>query len=157
MSTAVQVEYPSNSAFSGSSQVNIGPFFISDVNKLLRHEVRGQVNFQAESVSDMIVIANLGLWAVQWVPTGDSPSDIVSTVDGPQFPIREQMGTKDLISTWAPTADAAALMVSYGLVSFWAGQLPVGRSIDLYLSVKPPSGTGLGNANLFASLRTWWS
>lgn len=157
MSTSVQVEYPSESAFSGSAQVNMGPFFISDVVKLLRHEVRGQVNFQAESVEDTIVIANLGLWAVQWVPTGNSPSDIVTTVDGPQFPIRQQMGTADLISTWAPTADAAALMVSYGLVASWGGQLPVGRSIDLYLSVKPPSGTGLGNANLFASLRTWWS
>ena len=157
MPTEQQVEYPSTSAFSGSSQLDLGPFFISDVGKLLRHEVRGQVNFQGASVTDMGVAANTALWAVQWVPHGDSPSNIVTTIDGPQFPIREQMGTTDLSPIWAPTADAAAVLASFGLYSFWAGQLVVNQSIDLYLSVKAPNGASLPNANLFASLRTWWS
>jgi hypothetical protein len=153
----VQTEYPSSSAFSGTGQLDLGPFFISDVGKLLRHEVRGQVNSQGQSLTDMGVAANFGLWAVQWVPAGDSPSNIVTTVDGPQFPIREQMGTMDLITSWAPTSADGAVLASFGLRSFWAGQLPVNQSIDLYLSVKTPSGSAMFNSNLFASLRTWWS
>ena len=153
----VQTEYPSTSAFSGTSQLDLGPLFISDVNKLLRHEVRGQLNIQGQSVLDNGVNANVALWAVQWVPAGDSPSNIVTTVDGPQFPIREQMGTIDTLAVYAPTADSGAMFVAYGLKSFWAGQLPVAQSIDLYLSVKAPTGVSLANFNLFASLRTWWA
>lgn len=157
MSTPVQTEYPSSGSFSGSAQVNFGPFFISGVHKLLRHEVRGQMNAQGVSLTDMGVAANQVLWAVQWVPTGDSPSNIVTTVDGPQFPIREQLGTSDLSTAWAPTTSDGVVLASFGLRSFWAGQLAVNQSIDLYLSVKTPNGSAIANSNLFASLRTWWS
>lgn len=157
MSVKTQVEYPSVGSFSGTSQLNIGPFFISNVVKLLRHEVRGQLNSQGSALSSTSVFANTALWAVQWVPHGNSPSNIISTVDGPQFPIREQMGTIDEAIAWAPSSSAGAVLNSYGLVSFWAGQLPVNQSIDLYLSVNTPTGVGLSNCNLFASLRTWWS
>lgn len=152
-----QVEYPSSGSFSGTGQLNLGPFFISDVVKLLRHEVRGQLNQQGQNGSDTAVLANEPLWAVQWVPAGNSPSDIVTTIDGPQFPIREQMGTIDLITTFAPDTADAAFFHSYGLRSFWAGQLVVNQSVDLYLSVKTPDGVAIPNSNLFASLRTWWS
>lgn len=157
MPTSVQTEYPSSGSFSGSGQFDFGPFFIDSVVKLLRHEVRGQVNYQAVTAGDTSVQANKLLWAVQWVPSGDSPSDIVTTVDGPQFPIREQLGTLDLLTTWAPSTDTSGLMTSSGLRSFWAGQLVVNQSIDLYLSFKAPTGEAIANANFFASLRTWWS
>lgn len=157
MSTKQQVEYPHNSAFSGTSQIDIGPFFISDVVRLLRHEVRGQINTQGQNVTDVSVLANQTLWAVQWVPTGDPPSDIVTTIDGSQFPIREQTGNSDLVTCFAPSSDTAGIFITYGLRSFWAGQLVVNQSIDLYLSVKNPSGSAILNSNLFASLRTWWS
>ena len=153
----VQTEYPSSSSFSGTGQLNLGPFFISSVGKLLRHEVRGQVNFQGATITSAGVLGNQSLWAVQWVPSGDSPSDIVSTVDGPQFPIREQMGTMDEVTSWAPTTDVGAVLITYGMRSFWAGQLVVNQSIDLYLSVKTPDGSAQPNSNLIASLRTWWS
>lgn len=153
----VQTEYPSVSAFSGTSQLNIGPFFISSVGKLLRHEVRGQLNAQGQNISNTSVGANVALWAVQWVPAGNSPSNIITTVDGPQFPIREQMGTEDQERVWALATDVAATVPSFGLRSFWAGQLVVNQSIDLYLCVNTPTGIGLANCNLFASLRTWWS
>jgi hypothetical protein len=153
----VQTEYPHSAAFSGSGQLDLGPFFISDVGKLLRHEVRGQVNIQGQSLADNAVLGNLLLYAVQWVPHGDSPSNIVTTVDGPQFPIREQMGTIDTLTAWAPTADVGAVLIGYGMRSFWAGQLPVNQSVDLYLSVRTPDGSSQPNSNLIASLRTWWS
>lgn len=153
----VQTEYPSVSSFSGTSQLNIGPFFISDVGKLLRHEVRGQLNVQGQAIGDTSVAANTALWAVQWVPAGNSPSNIITTVDGPQFPIREQMGTTDQVRVWALATDPAGILTSYGLRSEWAGQLPVNQSIDLYLCVNTPTGIGLANCNLFASLRTWWA
>lgn len=157
MSTKSQVEYPSVGSFSGTSQLDIGPFFISDVVRLLRHEVRGQLNAQGQTIGATSVAANTALWAVQWVPAGNSPSNIVTTIDGPQFPIREQLGTTDQDSTWAPSSDAAASLGTWGLRSFWAGQLVVNQSIDLYLSVSTPTGVGLANCNVFASLRTWWS
>lgn len=156
MTTKTQVEYPSSAAFSGTAQVNFGPFFISSVGKLLRHEVRGQINTQGASVGPGSVFANTILWAVQWVPTGNSPSDIVTTIDGPQFPIREQLGASDLVTSWSPSTAAGEILASLGLRSFWAGQLVVNQSIDLYLSLKTPNGSAIQNSNLFASLRTWW-
>lgn len=157
MATKSQVEYPHSASFSGSGQLDLGPFFISDVVRLLRHEVRGQVNIQGQSLADNAVMGNLLLYAVQWVPSGNSPSDIVSTIDGPQFPIREQMGTTDELTSWAPTTDVGAVLITYGMRSFWAGQLLINQSIDLYLSVKTPDGSSQPNSNLIASLRTWWS
>lgn len=157
MATSQQVEYPHSAAFSGAGQLDLGPFFISDVKKLLRHEVRGQVNIQGQSLADNAVLGNLLLYAVQWVPTGNSPSNIVTTIDGPQFPIREQMGKIDTVSAWAPTTAVGAVLISYGMDSFWAGQLVVNQSIDLYLSVRTPDGSAQPNSNLIASLRTWWS
>lgn len=157
MSTKSQVEYPSSGSFSGSGQIDFGPYFISDVVRLLRHEVRGQMNAQGVSLTDMGVAANQVLWAVQWVPAGNSPSNIVTTIDGPQFPIREQLGTSDLGTAWAPSTATGVVLASFGLRAFWAGQLVVNQSIDLYLSVKTPNGSAIANSNLFASLRTWWS
>ena len=153
----VQTEYPSVASFSGTSQLNIGPFFISNVHKLLRHEVRGQLNGQGQTISVTSVSANAALWAVQWVPAGNSPSNIVTTIDGPQFPIREQLGDSDNNSVWAPSTANAGSLGSSALRSFWAGQLLVAQSIDLYLCVNTPSGIGLANCNVFASLRTWWA
>lgn len=157
MATMTQVEYPSSAAFSGTAQVDFGPFFISNVNKLLRHEVRGQVNTQGAVVAPGSVFENAILWAVQWVPAGNSPSDIVTTIDGPQFPIREQLGSDAVIAAWSPATANGEILGTLGLRSFWAGQLVVGQSIDLYLSLKTPNGSAIQNSNLFASLRTWWS
>ena len=119
--------------------------------------MRGQLNAQGVTLGATSVAANTALWAVQWVPHGNSPSNIISTIDGPQFPIREQMGTSDGDITWSPSSNAAADLGTYGLRAFWAGQLAVNQSIDLYLSVNTPTGVGLTNCNVFASLRTWWS
>lgn len=157
MSTKAEVVYPSTSSFSGTSQLNLGPYTVPTVGRLLRTEVRGMINVQGSTISVSSVTANFGLWGVQWVPTGNAPSDIVTTADGPQFPIREQVGNKDLITTWAPSTDDAALLFNFGLRSFWAGQLHIGQTIDLYLSLRAPTGASLSNANLFASLRFWWS
>lgn len=157
MSTKTEVVYPSISSYSGSSQLNLGPYNVPTVGRLLRAEVRGQFNYQGANYDASSVLANLALWAVQWVPAGDSPSDVVTTADGPQFLIREQMGTEDILTSWAPSTDVSALLLSYGLRSFWAGQLHIGESIDLYMSLRAPTSVTLANFNLFASLRFWWS
>ena len=157
MSTKQAVVYPSSSSFVGTAQVNLGPYNIPTVGRLLRVEVRGQVNFQTTTFGSASVLANTILWAVQWVPQGNGASDIITTADGPQFPIREQLGQQDLLGFWAPSTDTAALCAALGLRSFSAGQVHVGESIDMYLSLKTPTGVSFGNANLFASLRFWWS
>lgn len=157
MGIQVAVVYPSVSSFSSSAQLNIGPFGIPFVNKLLRAEVRGQVNFQGVPLAANGVHANFQLWAVQWVEAGTAPGDCITTADGLNWLIREQMGTQDTTSNWAPTSGPGVDIISYGLKAEWGGQIPIGRSIDLWLSSRAPTGVVVPNMNLFASLRFWWS
>lgn len=157
MTTQVEVVYPSTTAFSGSSQLNLGPYLVPDVTTLLRCEVRGQLNYQGQTISASSVTANFPLWAVQWVPHSAAPQDCITTADGPNWLIREQIGKDDVFEGWAPSTDAAASLLTYALRAEWAGQLAIGASIDLYMSMRAPTGVSLANANLYASIRFWWA
>lgn len=157
MSTQVEVVYPSTSAFSSAAQLNLGPYFVPSVRKLLRAEVHGQINFQGVTLGVASVLANFQLWAVQWVPHTAAPADCVTTADGPNWLVRQQVGTDDLVTSWTPSTNVAAVLVTAGLEGSWAGQLPIGGDIDLWLSAKAPTGVVIPNMNLFASLRFWWS
>lgn len=157
MTIQTEVVYPSVSSFSSSAQLNIGPFGIPFVKTLLRLEARGQVNFQGVPLAANGVHANFQLWAVQWVPATAAPADCITTADGPNWLIREQTGTHDTTSNWAPTSGPGVDIITYGLKAEWAGQLPIGGAIDLWLSAKAPTGVVVPNMNLFASLRFWWS
>jgi hypothetical protein len=157
MSVQTEVVYPSVSSFSSSAQLNIGPYFVPSVNKLLRVEAHGQINFQGVVLGSSSVFANFQLWAVQWVPHTAAPADCITTADGPNWLVRQQVGSEDLTTSWAPSTNNAAVLVTAGIVGSWAGQLPIGGDIDLWLSAKAPTGVVIPNMNLFASLRFWWS
>jgi hypothetical protein len=157
---AVQTEvvYPSIPSFSSSSQLNLGPYFVPAPNKLLRAEVRGRVNFQTTTVGTGSVLANFALWALQWVPHGAGAADCVTTADGPNWLIRQQIGDTSVYSTWAPpTGVLGQQLGGDALHADWAGQLAIGSDIDLWLSFRAPTGVTLGNLNVFASIRFWWS
>lgn len=156
MATLVEVVYPSTSSFSGVAQLNLGPYLVPDVKRLLRAEVHGAINFQGATIAVSSVAANFQLWAVQWVPHGSAAADVVTTADGPNWLMRQQVGQDDSYTTWAPSTDNAGLLVSYGLNGSWAGQLAINTSIDLYMSLRAPTGVSVPNENLFASLRFWW-
>lgn len=157
MSTQTEVVYPSTSAFSGTGQLDMGPYFVPLVNTLLRAEVRGKLNFQAVSFGSTGVEANTQLWAVQWVSHGSPPNDVVTTADGPHWLIREQVGHDESRAVWAPSTALNDAMIGYGTKAEWAGQLAIGASIDLYLSMRAPTGFSVPNFNYFGSLRFWWS
>lgn len=156
MATLVEVVYPSISSFSGTSQLNLGPYFVPSVKRLLRVEVHGEINFQGSSIGTSSVFANFQLWAVQWVPHGTAALDCVTTADGPQWPIRQQTGQDDGHATWSPSTDVAGVLSHLALNGWWAGQLAINGDIDLYLSSRAPTGVSVSNQNLFASLRFWW-
>lgn len=156
MATQVAVVYPSASAFSGSSQLNIGPYFVPNVNRLLRAEVRGNVNFQGLILAPSSVQANFQLWALQWVPTGSAAADCITTADGENWLVREQLGRDDTTNAWTPDTDNCAFLATYTLNANWGGQLPIGYSIDIWLSLRAPTGAAIANQNLFASIRFWW-
>lgn len=156
MATQVEVVYPSTSAFSGSGQLDLGPFFVPDVVRLLRMEVRGKFNFQGLVASSSSVEANFQLWAVQWVPHTASPADCVTTADGPNWLVRQQTGTDETRMAWAPDTDTAAYLATVAISADWAGQLVINGSIDLWLSARAPTGVAIANMNAFASIRFWW-
>lgn len=157
MSTQTEVVYPSTSAFSGTAQLNMGPYLVPDVVTLLRAEVRGKLNFQTVTYGSTGVEANTQLWAVQWVAHGSPPADVVTTADGPNWLIREQVGHDETRAMWSPSSNTSALMSGYGTKAEWAGQLPINASIDLYLSMRAPTGFSVPNFNYFGSLRFWWA
>lgn len=156
MAPQVEVVYPSTSSFSSASQLNLGPYFVPSVNKLLRVEARGQFNFEGISLAANGVHANFQLWAVQWVPHTSAPADCITTADGPNWLIREQVGHSDTVGNWAPTSGPGVDLVSVGLYGNWAGQLLISGDIDIWLSAKAPTGVVIPNMNCFASIRFWW-
>lgn len=157
MTIQVATVYPSVSSFSGTGQLDIGPYFIPSPKRLIRAEVRGMVNFQAFSLSNVGVLANFQLWAVQYADHGSAPANIVTTADGLPWLIREQLGHEDYVSAWAPTSGPGIVLSGSTLRAEWAGQTDIGRDIDLWLSLRPPTGVSVANQNVFASLRFWWS
>lgn len=157
MTVKVEVVYPTTSSFSGSGQLNIGPFASGTVQTLLRAEVRGKINYQGLTAGTGSVEANFPLWALQWVPSTAAPADCITTADGPSWLIREQTGSQESRIGWSPDTAFVAYLAGYPLKAEWAGQLPLGFPIDLYLSLKSPSGAGTPNFNLFASIRWWWT
>lgn len=156
MGTQVEVVYPSTSAFSGTGQLNIGPFFVPDVVRLLRVETRGKFNFQAGTYGTSSVEANFQLWAVQWVPHTASPSDCITTADGPNWLVRQQIGQDESRIGWAPSSATAGALITVPICADWAGQLVINGSIDLWLSARAPTGVSIANMNCFASIRFWW-
>lgn len=157
MTTLVQVVYPNTSAFSGTAQLNEGPFFIPSVNTLIRCEVHGQVNFEALSLSATGVVGSFQLWSVQWVPHGTPAQDCVTTADGPRWLIRQQLQTSDYYTTWAPTSGPGVFLNGGSLTGKWAGQLAINGDIDVYLSLRAPTGAAIANQNLMGSIRFWWA
>lgn len=157
MATLVEVVYPQQSSFSGTSQLNLGPYATSSTEVLIRAEVRGKINYQGISAGAGSVEVNEPLWALQWVPHTAAPADCVTTADGPNWLIRQQTGAQETRIGWSPDTDFVAYLASYPLVGDWGGQLVIGSPIDLWLSLKPPSGLAVPNYNVFASIRWWWS
>lgn len=157
MATQVEVVYPSTSSFTGTAQLNLGPYFVPAVHTLIRCEVRGKINFQTVTYGTPSVQANFQLWAVQWVTHGSAPQDCITTADGDQWLIREQTGGTETLGMWAPNTDNAEALRSYPLRAEWAGQLIIGQDIDLYMSLRAPTGASIDNQNLFASIRFWWA
>lgn len=157
MATQVEVVYPSTSSFSGTSQLNLGPYALPTVATFLRLEVRGRVNYQGVVIPANGVEANTPLWAVQWVPHGNSPADCVTTADGPNWLIRQQLGTGETRVTWSPTTSNGVYLAGDPTVAEWAGQLIIGAAIDLYFSMRAPTGVSVANLNYFGSLRFWWN
>lgn len=157
MATQKQVVYPNTSSFSGTAQLNEGPFNIPTVNKLLRAEVRGKVNFQGVVIASTGVEANFQVWGLQWVPQGNAALDVVTSGDDNHWLIREQLGSQESRVEWTPSTNSAVYLAGYAMHEDWAGQLPIGASIDLYLSLRAPTGVSISNMNLFATLRWWWA
>jgi hypothetical protein len=147
----------SNSAYSGSAQLNIGPFFIGFVEKIYKMEVRGQTNIQGVVVNSSSVRANFAVFAVQKVPHGAPAANIITTADSEDFFVRRQTGSNDVFSTFAPSTDTAADLVTYSTADDWAGQLAIGADTDLWVSFVASTGVVLSNFNTFGTVRLWWN
>lgn len=145
------------SAFSGSSQLNEGPFHVGTANKFYKLQVRGQVNFQGKAVAAGSVAANDFAVGVVIVGHGDAAPDVITSSDNDGWLVRGNFGRSDYTVTWAPSSDTGETLVTYAIKDRWAGQLAVGSDVDLFLCVKSTDGVALANLNLFATMRLWWS
>lgn len=157
MATQKEVVYPSTASFNAAGQLNFGPYPSGVISKLLRAEVRGQINFQAVTVGAASVDANFQLFGLQWVAHGAAALNVVSSADDDHWLIREQTGTNDARIFWTPAANTISRMRSYVTKADWAGQLPIGVSADLYLSFNSPTGVVIDNMNYFGTIRWWWT
>lgn len=153
----VAVVYPSQSFAGGTGQHDIGGFEVPTASRLFRVEVHGKVNFAGVSVPAGSIEANWLLWAVQFVPHGVSPSNILTTADGPEWLIRQQTGDQESRVSWSPTTGNGEYLAGYPLDAFWAGQYPSLSDFDLWISVSPPSGANVGAFNINCSIRFWWT
>lgn len=155
--TNKEVVYPSVSSFSGTAQLNMGPFASGDVNTLFRAEVRGKTNYQGVTIASTGVEANFQVWGLQWVESGNSPADVVTSLDDDHWLIREQLGTLDTRMMYSPSSNTAAYFATNATKAEWAGQLVINLPIDLYISFRAPTGASITNMNYFGTIRWWWS
>jgi hypothetical protein len=145
------------SSFSGSGQLNMGPFFVGFVEKFYKFEVNGQINFQGSAISVASVLANPIVFGVQQVPHTAAGEDIITSFDSETWLVRRQTGSQDLVTTWAPSTDTAAVLGSLATRDRWAGQLAIGGDTDLWVSMKTSNGSSTGNINTFGTVRLWWN
>lgn len=155
--TTKNIFYWGTGAFSGSGQLDEGPFIIGDVDRLLRAKVRGMINYQGSAIGDTGVEANLLMWGLQWGVHGYSPLDVVTSTDNDYWLLRLQTGQGDPGLSFAPSSDTGANLRSRGVADNWAGQLAVYESIDAYLSFAQPFGGSVPNLNTYGTVEFWWS
>lgn len=144
------------SSFSGSAQLNEGPFFVGFVNKFFKVEVHGMINFQGAVFGSSSVEANFAAFGLQQVPHGAAALDVITSTDNETWFMRRQIGQDDHRAVWAPDTSNSALLASQVVTDRWAGQLAIGADTDLFLSVKTSTGAALGNLNSFGTIRLWW-
>lgn len=149
--------YWKQSAFSGTTQLDLGPFDIGVVNKLFKAEANGQVNVQAQAIGSSGVTSNELTWAVYWVPHGNPSLNIITTFDSDTFLIRRQTGSEDNYTTWAPSTATGVMNQTLATVDRWAGQLFLNQHADLWISMVTSTGAGWSNSNTFGTVRLWWN
>lgn len=147
----------STSSFTGSAQLNEGAFFIGNVNKLFRAEVRGLINYQGVVLASTGVNANFPAWGLQQIPHGNAAQDVITSGDNDSWLCRQQTGLGDTNSSWAPSSSNGANLVTNAIQGEWAGQLAIGANTDVFLSIKSSTGASLSNLNTFGTIRLWWA
>lgn len=156
MATQVEVVYPSIAAFNSNLLLSFGPYSSGFVNKLLRAEVNGRINYQAVAIGGASVEANFQMWGLQWVSHGSPALDPVTAPDGRQWLMREQVSGGNTRAAWAPNTATADSLRCDGVHGKWAGQLLIVDNLDLYLVMRAPTGVVIDNMNFFGSIRWWW-
>lgn len=156
MSHLLTTFFWTTTSYSGSGQIDEGPFHIGLVNKLFKAEVRGAIGHQGGTIDTSSVLSNYTAWGLQIVPHGNSPLDVITSSDSDSWLMRRQTGTDDLAMTWAPSTDTAGLLQSTAVADDWAGQLNLAHAdMDCYLSLKPTIGS-VANNNTLGTIRLWW-
>ena len=148
--------YWSTSSFSGTGQLNEGPFHVGVVHKFFRAEIRGVCNFQGVVFGPTSVEANFPAWCLQWGPHGYTAYDTVSSGDGDNFLARRQVGSEDMNTAWPDGTTNSALIRTWSIADDWAGQLAIGADTDMYLTLRSSQGQSLDNFNTFGTFRVWW-
>lgn len=157
MGTQKEVVYANVPTFSGTAVLYIGPYPSGVVNKLLRAEVHGAVNYQGAAVGVSSQFSNILLWGVHWVAHGAGALDPITSADDDHWLIRQQTGDQSFATTWAPSTATAGTLAGVQLAANWAGQLPIAASIDFFFAFKSSTGAGVAPLGIEATLRWWWS
>lgn len=144
-------------AFSGTSQLNLGPFFIGFVNKLYKVQVRGQVNYQGVTLGSSSVLANFLAWGLLWVPHTAAATDVITSADDETWISRRQTGDDDYPVEIAPSSGTSGVLLTNAINDDWAGQLAIAQDADLWMCFKSSTGASISNLNTFGTVRLWWN
>jgi len=145
-----------NASYSGSAQLNVGPYHVGFVNKFFRVEVHGQINTQAQPLGDTSVLANRLVFGVQQVPHTASAEDVITSSDSDTWFVRRQVGDSDMVVGWAPSTDVASVLPTNAVHDDWAGQLAIGADTDVWFSFRNSDLTVQPNYNTYGTMRIWW-
>ena len=144
--------------FSGTSQLDVGPWNIGNVNKLFRLQTRGTVDFHSTNITSPTVFGSPVAWGVQIVAHGTSPSDVISDPDSDQWLMRVRAGTGEGNATWSPNSNTATTVQAVATADDWAGQLALGAvNIDAWVSFKGFPFLSLAEFDTYGTLRFWWT
>jgi hypothetical protein len=141
-----------------TSQINQGPFSINVTSRFLRARVHGTIGFQTTSLTIPFFRANDILWGLQWVPSGNSPEDIlISAPDEHWFWRHVAAGNEDVTVAFSVGSGTVTYETLLSTTQEYHGQTigSVGN-IDIYLSIRSIFGVTTANAVAIGNIEARW-
>lgn len=140
------------------SQFDIHVASLTSLGRILAMFAHGELSVQSGNVTPPFVTASDLLWGVQWVPSGNSPQDILTSAPGDQWFWRHMVAhNNDARQGFDTPSTTATTQVSHTLKERYQGQgNRPGGTVDIYVSFRSVFNITVSPFFTSGSLEGYW-